>query len=168
MTRPPRDGDRTCACDCADGHARGRDHDHDRDHESGMSTLEVVLLAPLVIGFVMFLVCFGVLVNARGTVQGAARDAARMGSLQRDDNTAYTAASAAAAADLGNTCSGPLDVEQVDPDTKTASNDFAAGGLYTIKVTCTVPLTGLDWFSLGSQTIISYSSAPLDIFRRTN
>ena len=146
MRRPPADGER----------------------ESGMSTLEVVLLAPLVIGFVMFLVCFGVLVDARGTVQGAARDAARMGSLQRDDATANRSAYAAAAADLGNTCDGPFQVQQVDPDTKTASNDFAAGQLYTIKVTCTVSLTGLDWFSVGGQTIISYSTAPLDIFRRTN
>lgn len=146
MRRPPRDGDR----------------------ESGMSTLEVVLLAPLVIGFIMFLVCFGVLVDAHGTVQGAARDAARMGSLQRDDATANTSAYDAAAADLGNTCSGPFDVQQVDPDTKAVSNEFAAGELYTIKVTCTVTLTGLDWFSVGSQTIISYSTAPLDIFRRTN
>jgi len=145
-----------------------RDSGRDRDRESGMSTVEVVLLAPLVIGFVMFLVCFGVLVNARGTVQGAARDAARMGSLQRDDATANSSAYAAAAADLGNTCSVPFAVQQVDPDTKAPSNDFAAGDLYTIKVTCTVPLTGLDWFSIGSQTIVSYSSAPLDIFRRTN
>jgi Flp pilus assembly protein TadG len=145
-----------------------RDSGRDRDRESGMSTLEVVLLAPLVIGFVMFLVCFGVLVNARGTVQGAARDAARMGSLQRDDDTANRSAYAVAAADLGNTCADPFVVQQVDPDTKAPSNDFAAGDLYTIKVTCTVPLTGLDWFSIGSQTIVSYSSAPLDIFRRTN
>ncbi len=100
-----------------------RDCGRDRDRESGMSTLEVVLLAPLVIGFVMFLVCFGVLVNARGTVQGAARDAARMGSLQRDDETANSSAYAAAAADLGNTCSVPFEVQQVDPDTKAESND---------------------------------------------
>jgi Flp pilus assembly protein TadG len=133
-----------------------------------MSTLEVVLLAPLVIGFVMFLVCFGVLVDARGTVQGAARDAARMGSLQRDDATANNSAYAAAAADLGNTCSGAFQVQQVDPDSKVPTTAFAAGQLYTIKVTCTVSLTGLDWFTIGSQTIVSYSAAPLDVFRRTN
>lgn len=126
-----------------------------------MSTLEVALLAPLVIGFVMFLVCFGVLVNARGNVQGAARDAARAGSLQRDDAAANIAAAGAAQSDLGNTCS-TSNVAQVPPDT------FAAGQLYTIKVTCVVSLTGLDWFSLGNQTITSTSTAPLDIFRRTN
>jgi len=126
-----------------------------------MSTLEVVLLAPLVIGFVMFLVCFGVLVNAHGTVEGAARDAARAGSLQRDDGAANSAAAAAARSDLGNTCSTST-VAQVPPDT------FVAGQLYTIKVTCVVSLTGLDWFSLGNKTITSTSTAPLDVFRRTN
>lgn len=137
--------------------------------EAGMSALEVVLLAPLVIGFLMFLVCFGVLVDARGTVQGAARDAARMGSLQRNDATANSAAYTTAVADLGKTCQGRPTVVQVNPNTKRAPySSFAAGQLYTIKVSCTVSLTGLDWFSVGSQTIVSYSAAPLDTFRRTN
>ena len=139
----------------------------DRDREAGMSVLEVVLLAPLVIGFIMILVCFGVLVNARGDVQGAARDAARMGSLQRDDATANAQAQAAAVADLGNTCAGGPVVTQVNPNnTSLAPGDFTAGGLYTVQVTCVVPLSGLDWFSLGSQTITAYSTAPLDTFRR--
>ena len=141
MRRPPRRGDR----------------------ESGMSTLEVVLLAPLVIAFVMVLVVFGELVNTRGNVQGAARDAARMGSLQRDDATANNSAYATAVADLGNTCNAtPVTVTQVDPVTKGPSAAFAPGQLYTVEVTCTV-----NWFGV-KKTIISYSTAPLDVFRRTN
>jgi hypothetical protein len=31
-----------------------------------------------------------------------------------------------------------------------------------------VSLAGLDWFGIGNQTIVSYSTAPLDTFRRTN
>ena len=132
----------------------------DGDRESGMSTLEVVLLAPLVIGFVMFLVCFGVLVNAHGTVQGAARDAARAGSLQRDVVSANNAATAAAQADLGGSCS-TFTVTHVPPLA------FAAGQLYAVQVTCVVSMTGLDWFNIGDQTITGYSAAPLDTFRRT-
>lgn len=140
----------------------------DRDGEAGMSVLEVVLLAPLVIGFIMIIVIFGVLVNQRGNVQGAARDAARMGSLQRDDATANAQAQAAAAADLGNSCAGGPVVTQVNPNnTSLPPGQFTAGGLYTVQVTCVVPLSGLDWFSLGSQTITAYSTAPLDTFRRT-
>jgi Flp pilus assembly protein TadG len=134
--------------------------------ESGMSIIEVVLLAPLVIGFIMFLVCFGVLVDARGTVQGAARDAARMGSLQRDDVSANAAAQQAAQTDLGNTCSSYA-VTQVDATTKVSYTGFVPGELYTIKVSCVVDLTGLNWFGLPAQTVVSYSTAPLDVFRRT-
>jgi Flp pilus assembly protein TadG len=139
----------------------------ERGPQSGISVIEVVLLTPLVVGFLMFLVCFGVLVDAHGTVQGAARDAARMGSLQRDYASANRAAVAAAAADLGNSCANANTVQQVNPVNKAPYNGFAAGELYTIKVTCVVPLTGLDWFNLGSQTVIAYSTAPLDVFRRT-
>lgn len=133
----------------------------DGGREAGVSTLEVVLLAPLVIGFLMFLVCFGLLVNMRGTVQGAARDAARAGSLQRDETTANAAALAAAQADLRNTCYS-YNVAPVAP------TDFVAGGLYTVRVTCVASLSGLDWFNLGNQTITATSAAPLDTFRRTN
>jgi len=139
----------------------------DGGREAGMSVLEVVLLAPLVIGFIMILVVFGVLVNARGNVQGAARDAARIGSLQRDDTSAQGAAQNTAATELARTCPGAV-VTQVNPnDTAQNSQDFTAGGLFTIKVSCTIPLTGLDWFSLGAKTITAYSTAPLDTFRRT-
>lgn len=140
----------------------------DRERESGMSALEVVLLAPLVIGFIMVLVAFGVLVNARGNVQGAARDAARSGSLQRDYQSALTAAQNTAATELAKTCSQPAIATQVNPNNVALpDNDFAAGGLYTIEVSCTVSLGGLDWFNLGSHTITAYSTAPLDTFRRT-
>lgn len=140
--------------------------ERDAEGEHGMSALEVVLLAPLVIGFIMVLVCFGVLVNARGDVQGAARDAARAGSLQRDYKAALAAATSAAAADLGGVCSGGSQVDEVDPVSEVSSQSFVSGGLYTIQVTCTVSLSGLDWFDLGDRTITAYSTAPLDTYRR--
>ena len=131
-----------------------------------MSVLEVVLLAPLVIGFVMVLVVFGVLVNARGDVQGAARDAARAGSLQRDDGSAQAAAYSTAQSELRGTCTPT--VTQMNPNNiQVSDNTFSAGGLFTIEVTCTVSLSGLDWFNLGNKTITAYSTAPLDTFRRT-
>jgi Flp pilus assembly protein TadG len=133
----------------------------DGDREAGMSTLEVVLLAPLVIGFVLVLVGFGILVNARGTVQGAARDAARMGSLQRSYASANNTARQTADTDLGNTCNSKI----IAP--VTTAGAFAPGQLYTIKVTCVVSLAGLNWFPI-TQTITSTSTAPLDTFRRTN
>jgi Flp pilus assembly protein TadG len=127
--------------------------------ESGMSALEVALLAPLVIGFVLVLVCFGVIVDARGSVEGAARDAARAGSMQRDDGSANAAAQSTAADELGRVCER-LDVEQT-------STGFTPGTLYTVRVSCAVPLSGIDWFALGTQTIVIDATAPLDTYRRS-
>ena len=93
-----------------------------------------------------------------------------MGSLQRDDLSANTAAQQAAQTDLGNTCSTPPLVQQVDPNTEApygGIGPFVPGELYTIKVSCVVDLTGLNWFGLPAQTVVSYSTAPLDVFRRT-
>lgn len=125
------------------------------DREAGVSVVEVVLLAPLIILFIFVLVSFGELVDARGTVQGAARDAARAGSLQRDQGSAYNAAVAAARQDLGGLCDGAPNVTQ--------SGNFAAGQLYTVQVSCDVRL---DWINMGTHTITSSSTAPLDTYRR--
>ena len=141
-----------------------------RDREAGMSVLEVVLLAPFIIGFIMLLVGFGVLVDARGTIQGAARDAARMGSLQRDDGSANSAATSAAQADgLDGLCNGAngWHLDQIDPDTKAQTNAFAPGELYTVRITCDVSLGALNWFNIGDKTFVTDATAPLDVFRRT-
>ena len=63
-------------------------------------TIEVVILAPVMILFILVLVAFGQLVDGRGAIDGAARDAARAGSLQKDQGTAMAEARKAAAADL--------------------------------------------------------------------
>jgi len=72
--------------------------------EAGVSTLEVVLLAPLMMLFVLTLVYLGYCADYVGKVQSAAQDAARMGSLQRGTTNATTYATDVASADLGTTC----------------------------------------------------------------
>lgn len=139
-----------------------------RSREAGISVIEVVILTPVVIGFVMLLVCLGVLVDARGNIQGAARDAARSGSLQRDDGSALDAATQAARADgMDGTCNGGWGIIQVDPTTGVATDAFAPGELYTVQITCTVSLGGLNWFGLPDKTFVIEATAPLDFFRRT-
>lgn len=141
-----------------------------RPREAGISIIEVVILAPVVIGFVMLLVCLGILVDARGNIQGAARDAARSGSLERDYKSALDAAQQAAAADgMDATCGGRTgwSIDEVDPVTGASTTAFAAGDLYTVQITCHVSLGGLDWFSLGTKTFVIEATAPLDIFRRS-
>ena len=76
--------------------------------DRGLSTVEVVILAPVMILFILVLVAFGQLVDGRGALDGAARDAARAGSIQKDHATAMAEARAAAEADLEDVCSGPM------------------------------------------------------------
>ncbi len=130
-----------------------------REDDAGLSTIEVVILAPVMMLFILVLVAFGLLVNGRGQVDGAARDAARAGSLQRDEVSAMRQARIAAVADLKGTCSGAVKVQKM-------SGGFQAGGLFTVEVTCQV--RGLAMLGLNVAThLTGRSTAPLDPFRRT-
>ncbi len=133
-----------------DGGGRGGCGIDDR----GISTIEVVILAPVIIMFILVLVGFGQLVDGRGAVDGAARDAARAGSLQRTQSSAMEQATSAAQADLDDTCvGGTLNVSQT-------SAGFKADTLFTVQVSCTI--RGLDLH----RTITSSASSPLDPYRR--
>lgn len=139
----------------------------DPGRDSGMSTIELVLLAPLMIMFVMFVVAFGLIVDAKGQAYGAARDAARAGALQRDYGAAMTSAQQAAEADLGNKCIGVPVVRSVDSASEAGSDAFASGGLFTVQVTCTVSLAGLNLLGIGpAKTVTARATAPLDTYRR--
>jgi Flp pilus assembly protein TadG len=127
--------------------------------DRGLSTIEVVILAPVMILFILVLVAFGQLVNGRGALDGAARDAARAGSIQKDHATAMSEARKAAEADLGDICSGPVSVTQT-------STGFEPDTLFTVEVSCEV--RGLALLGLDVPTTLDASfSSPLDPFRRT-
>ena len=126
--------------------------------DAGLSTIEVVVLAPVMLLFILVLVAFGLMVDGRGQIDGAARDAARAGSLQRDEAGAMRQARAAADADLGRTCTGAVTVRKV-------STGFRPGGLFTVTVSCRV--RGLSMLGLNVATeLTGRSTAPLDPFRR--
>ncbi|MDJ0342479.1 TadE/TadG family type IV pilus assembly protein [Streptomyces sp. H10-C2] len=131
-----------------------------RTGDEGVSTIEVVILAPVMFLFILVLVAFGQMVDGRGGVDGAARDAARAGSLQRDSGSAMREAKAAAEADLTGTC--------VEGSVRVATrpeNDFRPGRLFAIDVTCEV--RGLAMLGLNIKTTMTGSAAsPLDPYRR--
>ncbi|MEW1777983.1 TadE/TadG family type IV pilus assembly protein [Streptomyces sp. NPDC086777] len=128
------------------------------DGDRGLSTVEVVILAPVMILFILVLVAFGQLVDGRGAIDGAARDAARAGSIQKDHGTAMSEAQKAADADLSDVCSGPVSVVQT-------SAGFESGGIFTVRVSCRV--RGLAMLGLDIPTTLSSTfSSPLDPFRR--
>lgn len=126
--------------------------------DQGISTIEVVILAPVMILFILVLVAFGQLVDGRGAVDGAARDAARAGSLQRDGGTAMRQAQAAAEADLKGTC---LD----HPTVRKTSSGFEAGTVFAVEVSCRIRGFGILGLDI-SNTITSTSASPLDRYRR--
>ncbi|MFC7896371.1 TadE/TadG family type IV pilus assembly protein [Streptomyces sp. NPDC057381] len=127
--------------------------------DDGLSTIEVVILAPVMILFILVLVGFGQLVDGRGALDGAARDAARAGSIQKDHGTAIAEAKKAAEANLADVCSGPVSVVQ-------KSTGFEPDTLFTVEVSCEV--RGLAMIGLNIPTTLSATfSSPLDPYRRT-
>lgn len=147
-----------------DSHLHDDLHLHDESHlrdDRGLSTVEVVILAPVMILFILVLVAFGQLVDGRGAVDGAARDAARAGSIQKDHTTAMSEARKAAEADLSDVCSGPVAVTQTS-----AGFDPDVDPFFTVEVSCRV--RGLAMLGLNVPTTLSASfSSPLDPFRRS-
>ncbi|WP_419995890.1 TadE/TadG family type IV pilus assembly protein [Streptomyces boninensis] len=132
-----------------DGHNAPRDH--------GISTIEVVILAPVMMMFILVLVGFGQLVEGRGAVDGAARDAARAGSIQHVRGTAVAQAEEAAKADLEGVCTGPVQV--------TAGGDWEPGGVFTIEVSCEI--RALSMIGLDIPTSLTGKGAsPIDPYKR--
>jgi Flp pilus assembly protein TadG len=130
-----------------------------RRTDRGVSTIEVVILAPVMILFILILVAFGQLVDGRGSVDSAARDAARAGSIQHDEGPAMDEARAAATADLDDTCvSGTLQV------TKTSAG-FTPGGLFSVQVTCKIRGLGDLGLKIDKQ-MTSTGVSPIDPYKR--
>ncbi|MDT0267939.1 TadE/TadG family type IV pilus assembly protein [Streptomyces sp. DSM 44915] len=129
--------------------------------DRGMSSLEVVLLAPLMIAFLLVLVAFGQQVSGRNAVNGAARDAARAGSLERSTGAAMNAAAEVAEGQLGDICvGGSVRV------TRTTPAGHEPGSLFGIEVSCRV--RGLDMLGVGlTSTLSGRSSSPIDPYRRS-
>ncbi|MGP3971011.1 TadE/TadG family type IV pilus assembly protein [Streptomyces sp. 6N223] len=125
--------------------------------DRGLSTVEVVFIAPLIMLFILVLVSFGQTVSGRSAVYGAARDAARAGSLERSAGAAMAAAREAVTDQLDDVCVGGT----VEVD----GSGFALGGLFTVVVSCEV--RGLDLMGIGLETRMEgTSSSPIDPYRR--
>jgi Flp pilus assembly protein TadG len=122
--------------------------------------MEIVILAPIIIVFLLLLAGLGRLVEARGQVYGAARDAARAASVSREPAAARLAADDAARRDLVGWC------EERQPPTEIAGS-FAPGGEISVYVSCTVDLAGLAVVGFTPKKLIRESATvPLDTYFR--
>lgn len=134
-----------------------------RGERGGGDTLELVIVAPVVIVLILLVLAAVRHTVGSNRVEQAALVAVRAASLERDPDSARAAAAGQAAAaltDAGVTCADfALTVD-------TAAFDAAPGTPGTVEVTvrCTV-----DWSDLkvpvlpGSVTLSSTATAPLDV-----
>ena len=131
--------------------------------DTGTTSIELVLVAPVFLAALFLMVGLGRIVEAEGRVQGAARDAARAASVARSAESAADAARTAATVNLterGVSCAS----FEVAVDTAS----FRPGGHVRVTVACTADLSGLGLSGLpGSKTLRADATAPLEKYRGT-
>lgn len=148
--------------------ARGADA---KERERGGVTLELAIIAPVLIAFLLLMVAMGRVAGAQSAIDAAAHSAARAGSLQRSLPEARQQALAAAQvtlADRGLSC--------VDLTVQTNGN-FSPVGLdapttmVSVNVTCVAvvsDLGGVEWLNIGpNRTLQSQALSPIDRYRRS-
>ena len=129
--------------------------------DTGSSTVELAILAPLLVGLLLFVVLCGRLVSAQLDLDAAAHGAARAASISRtmsgaDADARQTALDTLAA--RGVTCRQPT----ITVDT----GGLRPGGVVTVTVSCTVPLSDLALISVpGTRVVSATSTSPVDLWR---
>jgi Flp pilus assembly protein TadG len=129
-----------------------------RHDDRGTATVELVLMAPVVLAVLCLIVALGRITSAEAQVEGAARDAARAASLARSPSAAKQAATEAARTNLAGqhiTCTRVSVVVDVSA--------FRPGGSVGVRVYCTASLSDLALAGVpGSKTLSATALAPLD------
>ena len=118
--------------------------------DRGSMTVEFVLLAPLLLGLMLFLVLAGRVVEAHGQADGAARDAARAASVARSLPAAQAAADQAVRDDVRGMCGLPV------------LQGYAPGSAaVTVTLRCQLDLSFIGYATM---QVNGYAVAPLDQF----
>jgi Flp pilus assembly protein TadG len=121
--------------------------------------VEVVLMIPILLLFMLLVVAGGSYVSVRADMEAAARDAARAASLERSSIAARSAATASVSSALDGFASCRMG---------DFASDFRPGGAVTVTIDCKVPNDGLGLIGLhGTLDMSATGSAPLDTYRRT-
>ena len=110
------------------------------DADRGSSTVELVVVTPIVIALLLLVVAFGRYAHGRQLVEQAAAAAARAASLSPTAVLAGDRARRAAAASLSD-----AGVSCASMDAAVDAADFRAGGTVTVTVTCRADLSGWRW-----------------------
>lgn len=133
--------------------------------ERGSAAVEITLVAPVLVLFVLVVIFGGRLVLARQAVQSAAFDAARAASLARTQAEAHAAAARIAASTLANQ-KLPCATTEVVPDLTGFTKPVGTPATVTVRVVCEVPVAdlGLSGFG-GTVTVEETATSALDEFR---
>ncbi|MCW2525285.1 MAG: TadE family protein, partial [Pseudonocardiales bacterium] len=130
--------------------------------DDGFSTLEVVVVTPFLLAFVLVVVAFGRVTHGRQLVQQAASAAARAASLANTPGGAMTAAAQEASATLAN---AGISCQLMRPTVDTSQ--FHAGGQVTVTITCVANLSSLTVVGLpGHKSLTASATAPLEKYRQ--
>ena len=136
-------------------------HDAQKCGDSGSLTVELVVLAPVILVFALATLAFGRFTQARQQVVEAAQAGAQAAAVGSNADSAQQDALAAASTGIlasAHTCENP----QVNVNV----SHFVPGGYVVVQVTCHVQLSDLLVPGLpGSTTVQASSTAPLDPYR---
>ena len=133
--------------------------------EAGNAALELVILAPVLLGLLSLVIAAGRTAIAQGSVDAAARDAARQASISLTSAAAQAAGQSSARAALRQDGLDCTPVVVIDASQFT-SVPVGSPASVTATVTCAVPLTDLALPGLpGTVVLHAAFTSPLDVFR---
>lgn len=139
------------------------------DHDRGSAALELVILGPVLLFLLGLVIAAGRTSIAQGSVDAAARDAARQASISRTPAAAQAAALASARRALRHDAIDCNPVVTVQTGRRPGSGFGVPAGQpasVSAQVTCVVSLSDLMVPGMpGSRTLTAKFTSPLDPFR---
>lgn len=140
-------------------------------NERGSTSLELVLLAPVLLSIMLLVAAFGRHANVQSYVDQAARDAARTATANRDYDSAREAVEAVIEADLATAPEACRDSAEHEVESSSgrfeASSPFfvdpvgdASGQVViTVTVTCEVDVSDLSFIGFGQKLVLTSTFA---------
>lgn len=133
--------------------------------DRGSVTVEMVVLAPVLMLFILGVFFAGRYALAQQSVQAAAAEAARAASIARSADQAAGSATGAASASLSNQdlrCA----TQSVAVDTSAFAQAPGTPGMVSATVTCQVDMSDLAFPGIpGNRTLEATMTSPLDTYR---
>jgi Flp pilus assembly protein TadG len=127
--------------------------------DGGTMSLEMVIVVPIFVAFLMLLAGLGRIVDAQSQVDSAARDAVRAASIARSEGGAQSLGKEAAQQSLDghHRCTNNV------RDDTLVSGDWQPGGQITVTVHCVISLSDVGFIGFpGTKAFDGKATAPID------